>query len=181
MSRTLSRVLVLCYGNPGRLDDGLGAAFGAALQEMNLPGVTVHIDYQLTVENALAVADHDVVLFVDAAVAGREPFFFLRLAAEPALGFSTHSLEPPQVLAMAQEYFGRIPAAYALGIRGYDYNEFGETLSGRAQQNLTRALQCLVPVMQHRTFQPFAAQLQQVQERESRDNQGGLRCKMENM
>ena len=44
-----TRVLLLCYGNPGRLDDGLGPAFGEVLERESLPGVTVDLDYQLTV------------------------------------------------------------------------------------------------------------------------------------
>jgi len=66
-------VLVIGYGNPGRRDDGLGPALAERLQELRLPGVDVDADYQLTVEDAAAAAEHDVVVFADAAQAGPEP------------------------------------------------------------------------------------------------------------
>ncbi len=135
------RVLILGYGNPGRLDDGLGPALAAALERENLPGVTVDSDYQLTVEDAEPVARHDVVIFADAAVTGPEPFFFRRITPAGELGFSSHSVEPAGVLALAGELFGATPRGFALGIRGYQFNEFGEQLSPAAQANLSAALE----------------------------------------
>ena len=50
------RILVIGYGNPGRLDDGLGPAVASAMEEFNLPGVSVDSNYQLTVEDAASAA-----------------------------------------------------------------------------------------------------------------------------
>lgn len=44
------RILLIGYGNPGRGDDGLGPALAAAIEAMELPGVTVEADYQLMVD-----------------------------------------------------------------------------------------------------------------------------------
>ena len=68
------RVLVLGYGNPGRRDDGLGPRLAEELSRMGLPGVDVDSAYQLQAEDAAAVADHDVVVFVDAYVSCPDPF-----------------------------------------------------------------------------------------------------------
>ena len=38
------RVLILCYGNPGRLDDGLGAAFGREFEKFLPQGFDIEID-----------------------------------------------------------------------------------------------------------------------------------------
>lgn len=181
MDHRLNKVLVMCYGNPGRLDDGLGAAFGEALDAMHLPGVTVDIDYQLTVEDALAAAEYDVVIFADAAVQGREPFFFHKLTPIPAVSFSSHSLDPENILAMTHNLFGPSPQGYALGIRGYEYNKFGETLSARAQQNLALALQSMLTVIRNRNFDKFAADLEAIQGDEEDMYDGDMPCKMENM
>jgi hydrogenase maturation protease len=141
MTRLSPRILVIGYGNPGRLDDGLGPALAAALEPLNLPGVTVDADYQLTVETAAAVAEHDLVIFADASVAGDEPFFFQALdAAGAELSFSTHSVEPEAVLALCEQLFAARPRAYVLGIRGYEFDEFGERLSEAARANLTAAV-----------------------------------------
>lgn len=145
-------VLLIGYGNPGRRDDGLGPAFAAALEQERLPGVTVDADYQLTVEDAAAATQHDVVLFVDADCVGPEPFSFQRLESGERLSFSSHSVSPGGVLALARELFGARTQAYVLGIRGYAFNEFGEGLTTRARANLDAALAFLKPVILRRTF-----------------------------
>ncbi|MFA6109046.1 MAG: hydrogenase maturation protease [Candidatus Latescibacterota bacterium] len=153
-------VLLLCYGNPGRLDDGLGAAFAEALEGLIPPGVEVEVDYQLTVEHAATAASHRYVVFVDAAVDGREPYSFRRLHPGREATFSTHSVEPEAVLAMAGELFGHEPEGYALGIRGYSFDAFGEELSVGARRNLTAALRFVLPLLQTRTFGAVAATLE---------------------
>jgi len=146
------RILLLCYGNPGRLDDGLGAAFGCEIEERKIPGVTVNIDYQLAVEDAPLVAEHDAVLFVDAAVNGPEPFFFEEVDPELTVTFTSHSISPGSLLAMARDFFSGETTGYALGIRGYDFNEFGEYLSASAADNLKVAVAFLDPVLRSRSF-----------------------------
>ncbi len=145
------------YGNPGRLDDGLGPAFVAALDALDLPGVTTDSDYQLTVEDAAPVAEHDVVVFVDAACVGPEPFGFSKLAPGDSSSFSTHSVRADGVLALAEELFGARTAGYLLGIRGYEFNEFGERLSGGARANLAAALAFFEPVLRERNFERSAS------------------------
>ena len=122
------KILVIGFGNPGRLDDGLGPVFAEQLldelETHNIDGVTVDSNYQLNVEDAMEIAAHDVVVFVDAALAGSEPFFFSRLIPQAAFGFSTHTIEPEAVLQLAHTSFKSETLGFALGIRGYDFNEF---------------------------------------------------------
>lgn len=133
-------VLLIGFGNPGRLDDGLGPALAGIVEEMNLPGVTVEADYQLTVEDAAGVARHDVVVFADADVGGAEPFWVKRIHPEAtSLSFSSHSVGPQAVLSLAKELFHAEPEGYILGIRGYVFDEFGEKLSPKAKANLACA------------------------------------------
>ena len=79
MGKSSKSILLLCYGNPGRLDDGLGPALAERVSALELDGVTVDADYQLAVESAPDIAAHEVVVFVDAAVSGPEPFEFRAL------------------------------------------------------------------------------------------------------
>jgi len=135
------RVLLIGYGNPGRLDDGLGPALAEEIARRGLPGVTVEANYQLTVEDAAQVAEHDVVLFADADAAGPEPFSVRRVepgAAEP--GWSSHSVTPADVLGLASRLFAARPPGWLLGIRGYEFDDFGEELSDRARANLDAAV-----------------------------------------
>jgi hydrogenase maturation protease len=135
------RILVIGYGNPGRLDDGLGPALAKAVAELELPGVDTDSDYQLTVDDAADVAGYDLVVFADADETGPEPFWQKRLelgSARPT--FSTHHVSPAGVLALAKDLFDAEPECWLLGIRGYEFNAFGEGLSRAAQDNLGEAL-----------------------------------------
>jgi len=142
------RILVIGYGNPGRLDDGLGPAFAARVGALAIPDVTAEADYQLNVEEAAAVAQSEVVVFADASADAEEPFTLRPLEAEHGgLGFSSHSVSPAALLGLAQSLFGASPRAYVLAIRGYAYDAFGEGLSPRAQANLDAALDYLAPLL----------------------------------
>lgn len=149
-------VLVIGYGNPGRMDDGLGPAVIEALDGLALEGVDVDADYQLIVEDAAEVAAHKVVVFADAAEAGPEPFFFRPVEPKGELGFSSHGCEPGQVMALAHELFKADTKGYILGIRGYEFNEFRESLSDRARANLVAATEFLVEVLRGRNFEAAA-------------------------
>ncbi|MFC1561290.1 hydrogenase maturation protease, partial [Candidatus Latescibacterota bacterium] len=122
-------VLVLGYGNPARGDDGLGPAAAEAIEELEIDGVTVDSNYQLTVEDAAAVAEHDYAVFVDASMKGEEPFSFSRLSPKHKESFSSHSVEPETVLGLSKDLFNASTEAYILGIRGYSFDMFNETMT----------------------------------------------------
>ena len=138
---SVGSTLVLAWGNPGRRDDGLGPALADAIGALAVPGLEVESNYQLQVEDAAEVARHRRVLFVDADRAGEAPFWVRRL--EPAaggIGFTSHSVSPGRLLALGRELFGAEPEAWLMGIRGYEFDEFGEGLSPRARTNLAAAV-----------------------------------------
>jgi len=150
------KILVIGYGNPGRLDDGLGPACAEQIEALGLPGVSVDADYQLNVEHAAAAARHDVVVFADASVDGEAPFSFTPLAPAAEIGFTSHSVAPAAVLAVARTLFDSGVQGFALGIRGYRFNEFGEALSRRARQNLSAAVGFLDEIIRGDRFGEFA-------------------------
>jgi len=142
------RLLVLGYGNPGRLDDGLGPAFAARIEALQIPGVSTDANYQLNVEDAAALATYDVVLLADASVDAPPPFTLQELKpVSSGLGFSSHSLSAPALLGMVEELFNAHPKTYLLGIRGVDFNEFGERLSPSAKTNLDAAVASIEPLL----------------------------------
>jgi len=138
------KFLVIGFGNPGRGDDGLGPAIAGRLEEHQIENLTVESDYQLTVEHAALAAEHDVVVFADAAVDSRSAFYFHPCTAAPSDRFSSHSVTPGEVLLLAQSCFQKSPEAYVLGIRASKLEEFGEGLSDQAQQDLDAALEFLL-------------------------------------
>ncbi len=136
--------LVLAWGNPGRRDDGLGPALAEAIAARALPEVRVSADYHLQVEDAAELAGCGRVLFVDADRGGRGPYRLRRLAAEAGagagLGFSSHGISPARRLGFARDLYGASPEAWLMGIRGYDFDGFGEGLSSGARANLAAAI-----------------------------------------
>lgn len=136
------RILVLGYGNPGRQDDGLGPAMVAEIERLAWRNVTAHENYQLNIEDAIDVAEHDIVWFVDAARAGPAPYFVSDLSPAEGIEFSSHLVRPEVILAIARQYYGRSPQAFQVGVRGYEF-EFLEELTMEAKHNLDAALAML--------------------------------------
>ncbi|NLH18066.1 MAG: hydrogenase maturation protease [Phycisphaerae bacterium] len=137
------RILVFGYGNPSRQDDGLGPALAAAFETMDLPGVMVDSNYQLTVEDAATVAEYDAVVFADAATEGPEPFSFEPIVPKSNPSFSTHSVQPNAVMSLAKDLFDAKTAGFVLAIRGYAFEPFVSELTERAGQNLRQAIEFL--------------------------------------
>ncbi len=137
-------VLVIGYGNPGRLRRRPRArACAEAVAALDLPGVTVDSDYQLTVEDAAAVAAaRRGASSPTPTRAGPEPFAVRRLGP----GSRDDELQHPQRASRRpcwrwpRTCSAPNPRPMLLGIRGYEFNEFGEGLSARAATNLAAAL-----------------------------------------
>jgi hydrogenase maturation protease len=141
-------ILIIGYGNPGRLDDGLGPAFAKAVEEWNIPGITVDSAYQLSVEDSHAVARHDLVIFADATVGETDSFYFRKLKPETEINHTTHHLDPASVFGLARKLFDTKCEAYELGIRGYAFNDFGEHFSTGAEENLAASLTFIRQLLQ---------------------------------
>ena len=136
--RSQRRVLVLGYGNPGRQDDGLGPALAAAIDELGLPNLTAFDNYQLNIEDAMDVATHDVVWFIDAAKTGPSPYSVRIVLPSSTIEFTSHIVRPEAILAIARQCYGGSPQAFLLAIRGYEF-EFIEALTPKANDNLQSA------------------------------------------
>ena len=138
------RVLVIGYGNPARGDDGVGPALAARLEALGLPGVTVEADYQLCIEHAALAAEHDIVIFADAATDAAGPFYVRPLEGDASASFCSHAATPAQVVHLARSCFDAAPRSYLLGIRARAIEGFEETLSAEARAGLDAALAHLV-------------------------------------
>jgi len=153
-----ANILLYGYGNPGRGDDGLGPALAAAIEALMLPGVEVDANYQLNVEDSAELGRYAAVVFADAATAGPAPFSFSRIddSATRRLGFTSHSVSPVEVVALARDMFGSQVAAYTLGIRGYAFGELDEGLSAEARDNLAQAVAFARKALAEQQFEHYA-------------------------
>lgn len=134
------RALVIGFGNPGRADDGLGPALAAAIAAMDLAGVTVESDYQLTVDHAPLIAAHDLVVFADAMIGLPEPWRLSAVSAEPPASFGSHALSPAAALHLARLLYGRAPPGWILAMAGTEFGAVREGLGPAAQENLRGAV-----------------------------------------
>ena len=152
-NRVGADTLLLGWGNPGRCDDGLGPALISAVEARNPPRAHFDSDYQLQVESAAEVARYERVVFVDADRAGCAPFSLCRIYPDArSMSFSTHSVRPEAVLALARDLFGAEPEAWMLGIQGYEFDSFGEGLSPGARANLNAATEFVEESLRRREF-----------------------------
>jgi hydrogenase maturation protease len=140
------RILVYGFGNPGKEDDGLGIALAENMELERMAGVTVEKNYQLNVEDALTVAQHDMVVFVDASTSDIADFRFKALIPESEVSFTTHAMSPGAVLELCFQLYGKKPPAYLLEIKGRSWN-MHEEISKEAKLNLKAASQFLKRIL----------------------------------
>jgi hydrogenase maturation protease len=142
------RTLLLAIGNSGRQDDGLGWAFGEALERTGLFRGTVRYRYQLQVEDAALVSTFDHVIFVDAC---REPlangFDWRPQPPAPVFHFTTHALPPGAVLFLCQSLYEHLPKAHCLLVEGRAW-ELATGLTPPAREHLDRALRFFLALVQ---------------------------------
>ena len=136
-----ARLLLIGYGNPARGDDGLGPAFVDRISQEALRDLTCLMDYQLTVDHALAVGQAGRVVFADASLVTPPPFSFERTAASDPQSLMSHSLTPSGLLSLARSLYGREPEAHVMAIAGHDFDEVREGLGRLARENLECAVQ----------------------------------------
>ena len=140
-------VLVYGFGNPGREDDGAGVALAEQIQAAALPGVTTDTNYQLNVEDALLLAEHDLVIFADATHNPVDGFRLSRLEPDSALSFTTHAMSPGAVLALCSQLYGKTPAAYLLEIAGMSF-ELREGMTAEGEKNTLAAGRFLMGLLE---------------------------------
>lgn len=159
--RSNERLLFYGIGNLIRQDDGLGIRFIEELEKLSLPSwVSLEANYQLNAEDALILAEFDVVVFVDASIrqgenadliSERDAAGFLIEPVVPSrqLTFSTHAMSVGSVLALCHELSEKVPRTFLLTLSGFVWG-LGEGLSQPAQENLEVSLRAVQECCQNR-------------------------------
>ena len=136
--------LLLACGNSLRQDDGVGLRIAEAAEQL-FPASRLRIVAapQFTPEMAADLAKTDLALFVDASAADEPGAIRVRPVGPCAAPAETHGLDPPALLALAEELSGHAPArAFVLTIGAADFR-YGEELSGPIRQVIPRAVRLL--------------------------------------
>ena len=134
-----THLLVIGYGNELRCDDGIGPKVAAAVSAWALAGVHALACHQLTPELADPIAAAERVVFVDAAVNSTGPVQVREVGPADSGELMTHLTNPPSLLGLAKQVFGRCPPAWWLTIPVENLC-FGEELSPMAREGLHLAL-----------------------------------------
>lgn len=134
------QVLLIGYGNPLREDDGVGWRVVAEMANGQLetgqnPQSIIHNPqfiavHQLLPELAEPISQADLVIFVDAAVAG-EPGEIRRMELQPQAeepGAFSHQVGPAGLLESARVLYGRFPPATLFTITAAQMG-YGDQLS----------------------------------------------------
>ncbi len=131
-------VIVIGYGNTLRSDDGIGQRVANALSHLsNVKSLAVH---QLTPELAEALANTNLVIFVDACLTSENNDVQLKkLAPASECVFAGHTGDPPSLLALTKALYGDCPQAWWVTIKGVNF-ELGESLSSVAEQRVEIAV-----------------------------------------
>jgi hydrogenase maturation protease len=166
---TGSKIIFFGIGNVGRQDDGLGIRFIESLESIPLPShIGLEGNYQLNAEDALAISEYDIVVFVDATMApqARAPYEIRAVQPSAEVSFSTHAMSMGSVLAFCQQLYNKRPKAYSLAIPGSAWNMtagLSEIMSDSAQANLKATLDSItsafqLPPIPHLAPQPVSSQ-----------------------
>jgi len=123
------RVLLIGFGNPLRRDDGVG--YRAALELENQGYAALALTQPLP-ELALALAEAEEVIFLDADGSLPPGTIGLRKAQPIAANQSNHAFAPEELLALAMFLFEHQPNVRVLSL-GVEDLGFGEGFSPKVQ------------------------------------------------
>jgi hydrogenase maturation protease len=146
------KLLLYGYGNPGRQDDGLGNEFiyliERWIEKEGLQNIEVDSNYQLNIEDADAIANKDMVIFIDASVEPIEDFVLTRVnPSSSRVEFTMHTVSASFILNLCHKIYDRYPVTFLLHIRGYEW-EFKEGITAAAQKNLDKAIDFMKGILQ---------------------------------
>jgi len=144
MKQSVLNILFYAYGNPGRMDDGLGNEFVNRFEvwtkEHGLQNFLFDSNYQLNIEDAEEISDKDIVVFVDASEEDIEDYLLTEVDGSSKVSFTTHAASPGYVVQLCEKLYKKKPKVYLLHIKGYEW-EFKEGLSQKAEENLVKAIE----------------------------------------
>lgn len=133
-------LLVLAWGNRQREDDGLGPVLAGRLRATTAShAVSWRQGVQLDLDQVLDMAEHGLVLFVDAALGLGSDFEFRELSCRPGAFVNSHHLSPVDLMsAYRRAYHRPPPPCFLLAVRGGSFRP-GRLPGGEARRSLAAA------------------------------------------
>jgi hydrogenase maturation protease len=141
----MKTVLIIGYGNTLRGDDGVGCQIAETVANWQIHQVRSIAVQQLLPELAVAMANVDIVIFIDAmaVVDSLTPNIKITLLdPDYDATFSTHIITPQLLLSLVQRLYSKTPDAYLLTIPAINFT-LGTILSPIASTGQKLALDYL--------------------------------------
>ena len=139
----MKKTLIYGYGNPGRQDDALGILLVEHMErwakENGHDSMDFDSNYQLNIEDALAISEYDIVIFADASIEDISDFVLTRVEPSQKTEFTMHAMNPEFVLHLCQSLYNKFPETYLVHLKGYEFEFLGK-LTQKAEKNLNAAL-----------------------------------------
>jgi hydrogenase maturation protease len=140
----MKKTLIYGYGNPGRQDDAIGIMLVEKLEHWagseGYDWISFDSNYQLNIEDAATISGYERVIFADAS---KEDFIQSHLlqVLQPSsrVEFTMHAVSPAFILHLCHSIYGKLPEAWLLHVRGYEW-ELNEGLTVKAAQNMEYAM-----------------------------------------
>lgn len=171
----MKKVLIYGYGNPGRQDDALGILLAEELEKWttknNLGFIDFDSNYQLNIEDALAISNYDVVIFADASIEDIADYTITKVQPSQKTEFTMHAMNPGFVLHLCQSLYDRHPDTFLVHLKGYKFDFLGE-ITGQANQNLKFASKVLKKILSDQ--EKIAHQLRRISSEEEEKAKIGL-------
>ena len=104
-------------------------------------------NYQLMVEDALTISEYDVVYFIDATHSDIPSIRVSPVDPSDHFAFSTHSVDPGGIVALARELYGAAPRVFLVEVAVAAW-EPAEPMTRTARANAAVAVAHLLRVLE---------------------------------
>jgi len=142
--RACRRLLIIGYGNPLRGDDAIGWQIADQLAKVAGNSTRVLAVHQLTPELAEAIAEADLVIFIDARYDGQPGIWTCETIRPDSTGSDayTHYFTPVNLLNYASAVFDANPTALLISVAGSSF-DCSETLSPAVAAAVPEIVACI--------------------------------------
>ncbi len=131
----MKRVLLIGYGNTIRSDDGAGYR-AAELIESLYPEVDVIISHDLKPEYSEAIANHEIIFFVDASIDSNKLEIKKVDPENFSIDLQTHFSNPQSLITQSILIYNKKPSeVYLVKLPAYNF-DFGEMLSVETKKSI---------------------------------------------
>ena len=137
------KILLIGYGNPTRMDDGVGWYIAKMIRESISDRIDVMEADQLSIEMIEDIKDRQVVIFVDAHVSEEDDWIRIsEVQPDSKLGLTAHIVSPSNLLSICQSIYNKYPKAYLYSVKGVNF-DFSEELSEQTRKSADEAIKLL--------------------------------------